>query len=105
MKKKCSLILKTCVFCAAVFVCSGMSTFLAAYEIPDSAYCRAQLVDTWLLQKVELLENQEALPVQNRTDDYFLVRKEKENGELQIIFAPLVKQPIVLEDALKNAKS
>ena len=43
--------------------------------------------------------NQEALPVQNRTDDYFLVRKEKENGELQIIFAPLVKQPIVLEDA------
>lgn len=99
MKKKCSLILKTCVFCAAVFVCSGMSIFLAAYEIPDSTYCRAQLVDTWLLQKVELLENQEALPVQNRTDDYFLVRKEKENGELQIIFAPLVKQPIVLEDA------
>ena len=93
-------------FC--LFVCIFTAAFLkahtpgahissAAAAVPESAFCRKELINTWFKAAPETLKTKEPQVVQNETGDYFLVRQEQENGELQIIIAPLVNQKVVLK--------
>lgn len=69
----------------------------AHFKLTESAFCRKELVDPWFKADPESIKTKEPQVVQNETGDYFLVRQEQENGELQIIVAPLVKQKVILK--------
>ncbi|MFC2420137.1 MAG: hypothetical protein ACFNOL_03545, partial [Treponema maltophilum] len=65
-------------------------------EIPESASCRKELIETWFMQDPEILRAAEPQLMQNRVGDYFLVRQEEENGQMRIIVAPLVRQKVLM---------
>ena len=67
-----------------------------APEIPESASCRKELIETWFMQDPEILRAAEPQVLQNRVGDYFLVRQEEENGQMRIIVAPLVRQKVLM---------
>ncbi|WP_428770203.1 hypothetical protein V1L52_12915 [Treponema sp. HNW] len=69
----------------------------AGFKMTESAFCRKELVDTWFKAEAESVKTKEPRLIQNETGDYFLVRQEEENGELQIIVAPLVRQKVLLK--------
>lgn len=65
-------------------------------EIPESASCRKELIETWFMQDPEIVRMAEPQVLQNRVGDYFLVRQEEENGQMRIIVAPLVRQKVLM---------
>ena len=65
-------------------------------EIPESASCRKELIETWFMQDPEIVRTAEPQLMQNRVGDYFLVRQEEENGQMRIIVAPLVRQKVLM---------
>ena len=67
-----------------------------APEIPESASCRKELIETWFMQDPEIVRTAEPQLMQNRVGDYFLVRQEEENGQMRIIVAPLVRQKVLM---------
>ena len=67
-----------------------------APEIPESASCRKELIETWFMQDPEIVRAAEPQVLQNRVGDYFLVRQEEENGQMRIIVAPLVRQKVLM---------
>jgi len=90
-------------FCALAFAgcCAlyaqtpaGMSTF----DIPESAFCRRGLIESRFEQSPAIVKNLDSQVVQNEIGDYFLVRHEEANGELQIIVAPLVRKKTEAEE-------
>lgn len=90
----------------ASFLCTGIPFLCAqaaqkmksspAPEIPESASCRKELIETWFMQDPEILRAAEPQVLQNRVGDYFLVRQEEENGQMRIIVAPLVRQKVLM---------
>ena len=90
----------------ASFLCTGIPFLYAqaaqkmksspAPEIPESASCRKELIETWFMQDPEILRAAEPQLMQNRVGDYFLVRQEEENGQMRIIVAPLVRQKVLM---------
>ena len=90
----------------ASFLCTGIPFLYAqaaqkmksspAPEIPESASCRKELIETWFMQDPEILRAAEPQMLQNRVGDYFLVRQEEENGQMRIIVAPLVRQKVLI---------
>ena len=90
----------------ASFLCTGIPFLYAqaaqkmksspAPEIPESASCRKELIETWFMQDPEILRAAEPQVLQNRVGDYFLVRQEEENGQMRIIVAPLVRQKVLM---------
>lgn len=93
-------------FACASFLCGGGRVLCAqaaqkmksspAPEIPESASCRKELIETWFMQDPEILRAAEPQVLQNRVGDYFLVRQEEENGQMRIIVAPLVRQKVLM---------
>ena len=94
------------VLACASFLCTGIPFLYAqaaqkmksspAPEIPESASCRKELIETWFMQDPEVLRAAEPQVLQNRVGDYFLVRQEEENGQMRIIVAPLVRQKVLI---------
>ena len=94
------------VLVCASFLCTGIPFLYAqaaqkmksspAPEIPESASCRKELIETWFMQDPEILRAAEPQVLQNRVGDYFLVRQEEENGQMRIIVAPLVRQKVLM---------
>lgn len=90
----------------ASFLCTGIPFLYAqaaqkmksspAPEIPESASCRKELIETWFMQDPAILRAAEPQMLQNRVGDYFLVRQEEENGQMRIIVAPLVRQKVLI---------
>ena len=90
----------------ASFLCAGVPFLYAqaaqktkappVREIPESASCRKELIETWFMQDPEILRAAEPQLMQNRVGDYFLVRQEEENGQMRIIVAPLVRQKVLM---------
>ena len=90
----------------ASFLCTGIPFLYAqaaqkmksspAPEIPESASCRKELIETWFMQDPEILRAAEPQMLQNSVGDYFLVRQEEENGQMRIIVAPLVRQKVLI---------
>ncbi len=90
----------------ASFLCTGIPFLYAqaaqkmksspAPEIPESASCRKELIETWFMQDPEIVRAAEPQVLQNRVGDYFLVRQEEENGQMRIIVAPLVRQKVLI---------
>ena len=93
-------------FTCAVFLCAGVPFLYAqaaqktkappVREIPESASCRKELIETWFMQDPEIVRTAEPQLMQNRVGDYFLVRQEEENGQMRIIVAPLVRQKVLM---------
>lgn len=93
-------------FTCAFFLCAGVPFLYAqaaqktkappVREIPESASCRKELIETWFMQDPEILRAAEPQLMQNRVGDYFLVRQEEENGQMRIIVAPLVRQKVLM---------
>lgn len=69
----------------------------SGFELTESAFCRKDLIEPWFKADPETVKTKEPQIIQNEIGDYFLVRQEEENGELQIIVAPMVRQKVVLK--------
>ncbi|MGI5172903.1 hypothetical protein H0R92_04785 [Treponema sp. OMZ 840] len=108
MKKNHRTDKKFCLFCIIFFVAgivflnaqaSRKKKVSAEPEIPESAFCRKELIEKWFLQSPEILRQSEPESVQNAVGDYFLVRQEEKDGQMEIIVAPLVMQSVMLTES------
>lgn len=65
--------------------------------VPDSSEIRESLIETWFIQDIAVVLEQDTQIVQNRLGDYFLVRAEERGAEVAIIVAPLVRQLVKMQ--------